>query len=44
MASFVISHKICKISKSFSEGEFLKDCLISVVDILCPENKKKLKM
>jgi len=43
MASFVISHKIVKHSKAFSEGEFFKDCMIAVSDILCPESKKKFE-
>jgi hypothetical protein len=39
-ASFVVSENIAKHSKSFSEGEFIKECLVDVASIICPEKKK----
>jgi hypothetical protein len=39
-ASFVVSEKIAKHSKSFGEGEFIKECLADVASIICPEKKK----
>jgi hypothetical protein len=39
-ASFVVSEKIAKHSKSFGEGEFTKECLVDVASIICPEKKK----
>ena len=36
-ASFVVSGNIAMKMKSYSEGEFFKDVMLSVVDILCPE-------
>lgn len=39
-ASYVISEKIARSSKSFMEGEFIKECLVSVAEILCPNQKK----
>ena len=39
-ASFVVAHKIAQESKSFSEGEFVKDCLLACSDILCPKETK----
>jgi hypothetical protein len=36
----VVSKKIAKHSKSFGEGEFIKDCLVDVASIICPEKKK----
>ncbi|XP_063768169.1 general transcription factor II-I repeat domain-containing protein 2-like [Eleginops maclovinus] len=38
-ASFVISHKIAKNSKPFSEGEFVKECLVDSAALICPEKK-----
>jgi hypothetical protein len=32
-ASFVVSEKIAKHSKSFGEGEFIKECLVDVASI-----------
>jgi hypothetical protein len=42
-ASFVVSEKIAKHSKSFGEGEFVKECLVDVASIICPEKKKRLR-
>ena len=39
-ASFVISHKIARESKAFNEGKFVKDCLLTCSDILCPKEMK----
>ncbi|XP_010775008.1 collagen alpha-1(XIV) chain [Notothenia coriiceps] len=38
--SFVISHKIAKHSKPFSEGEFVKECLVDSAALICPEKKE----
>ena len=38
--SFVVAHKIAQESKSFSEGEFVKDCLLACSDILYPKDTK----
>ncbi|XP_071063277.1 general transcription factor II-I repeat domain-containing protein 2B-like [Pseudochaenichthys georgianus] len=37
--SFVISHKIAKNSKLFSEGEFVKECLVDSAALICPKKK-----
>ena len=39
-ASFVVSEMIAKSSRSFTEGQFIKDCFIKVSEILCPDKKK----
>ena len=39
-ASFVIAHKIARESKALNEGEFVKDCLLTCSDILCPKETK----
>jgi hypothetical protein len=36
----VVSEKIAKHSKSFGDGEFIKECLVDVASIICPEKKK----
>ena len=36
-ASYIISEKIAKASKPFSEVEFLKDCMIAAADTICPK-------
>lgn len=38
--SYVISHKIAKNSKPFSDGEFIKECLVGSAAIICPEIKE----
>ena len=38
--SFVIAHKIAKKSKPFSEGEFIKECLVDSAALICPEKKE----
>jgi hypothetical protein len=42
-ASFVVSKKIAKHSRSFGEGEFIKECLVDVASIICPEKKKDFR-
>ena len=41
--SFVISHKIAKNSKPFSEGEFVKECLMDFAALICPEKREAFK-
>ncbi|XP_060929426.1 general transcription factor II-I repeat domain-containing protein 2-like [Limanda limanda] len=38
--SFVISHKIAKNRKPFSDGEFIKECLVDSASLMCPEKKE----
>ena len=38
-ASFLITEKIAKHFKPYSDGEFVKECLSAVVNILCPEKR-----
>ncbi|XP_026116348.1 general transcription factor II-I repeat domain-containing protein 2B-like [Carassius auratus] len=39
VASYVVSELIAKAGKPFTEGQFIKDCMQKVADILCPEKK-----
>ncbi|XP_043917683.1 general transcription factor II-I repeat domain-containing protein 2B-like isoform X2 [Protopterus annectens] len=38
-ASYVVSNLIAKKSKPFADGEFIKECLESVADVICPEKQ-----
>lgn len=38
--SYAIAEKIAKKSKPFIEGEFIKECMESAADILCPSQKQ----
>ena len=33
-ASFVLANKIAKQNKSFSEAEFIKDCMVDAVNVV----------
>jgi hypothetical protein len=39
-ASYAVAMILAKKSKPYSDGEMVKECLESVVEILCPEKKK----
>lgn len=39
-ASYVVAYNIAKSNKAFSDGEFVKTCMLQVCDILCPEKTK----
>jgi len=39
-ASYVISEMIAKSSKPFTEGAFVKECMLKTTEIICPEKKK----
>ena len=41
-ASFIVSYKLAKRNKLFSDGEFIKECMSDVASIMCPEHKTKL--
>ena len=40
-ASYIVAEVIAKKSKPFSDGEFVKECLHRVADVLCPEKKEQ---
>ncbi|XP_058389185.1 general transcription factor II-I repeat domain-containing protein 2-like isoform X2 [Diceros bicornis minor] len=37
--SYVLSEKIARASKPLTDGEFIKECLLSAADIMCPEQR-----
>ncbi|XP_025090476.1 general transcription factor II-I repeat domain-containing protein 2-like isoform X2 [Pomacea canaliculata] len=39
-ASFVVSEMIAKASRPFTEGQFVKECMLQSCEIICPEKKK----
>ncbi|CAM2112122.1 unnamed protein product [Caretta caretta] len=42
-ASYVLAFKITKQNKPFAEGEFLKECMVDVSGMLCPEYQNKFE-
>ena len=38
-----MAFQIAKASKPFSEGEFVKECMVQTADILCSEIKRKFE-
>jgi len=43
LAGYVVAYKIAKNNKPYSEGEFVKDCMVSMSKILCPEKIKEFE-
>lgn len=39
-ASFVVAEEIAKSARPFTEGEFVKRCMIKVCDVMCPDKKQ----
>ncbi|KAM4620367.1 general transcription factor II-I repeat domain-containing protein 2 [Polymixia lowei] len=39
-ASFIVAGEIAKSGRPFSEGEFLKNCMTKVCDVVCPDKKQ----
>ncbi|KAK3797580.1 hypothetical protein RRG08_054608 [Elysia crispata] len=42
-ASFMVAYHIAKHSKPFSDGEFIKKCMLDVADQVCPEQRQKFE-
>ena len=42
-AGFILANKIAKQKKSFAEAEFIKDCMLDAVSVVCPEVKSKVE-
>ncbi|XP_067943372.1 general transcription factor II-I repeat domain-containing protein 2-like [Watersipora subatra] len=40
-ASFIVAAEIAKSARPFSEGEFVKKCMVIVCDIVCPDKKQE---
>lgn len=41
--SYILSNLIAKKSKSYSDGEFIKDCILLSAEILCPKQLSSFK-
>ena len=41
--SYLLALTLARASKPFSEGEFLKECMVETADLLCPESKGKFE-
>lgn len=42
-ASFIVAYNITNDTRVFVNTEFLKNCMLDVVEIVCPENKKEFE-
>ena len=42
-ASVVVAYHIAKHNKPFSDGEFIKKCMLDVADQICPEKRQKFE-
>lgn len=42
--TYVVSYSIAKSNKALSYGEFMKQCMLQVCDILCPDKTKDFVM
>ena len=42
-ASFMVTYHIAKHNKPFSDGEFIKKCMLDVADQVCPEKRQKFE-
>ncbi|XP_057660718.1 general transcription factor II-I repeat domain-containing protein 2-like [Diorhabda carinulata] len=42
-ASFIVSSKLAKALKPFAEREFIKECMLEVCGVLCPEKKNEFE-
>lgn len=43
LASYIVAYKIAKSNKTYSDGEFVKDCMVAVSNIICPEKTKEFQ-
>ena len=41
-ASYLVAKLIAERKKHFTDGEFVKECLMEIVETVCPEIKKEL--
>ena len=39
-ASYAMSYKIAKVMKPFVTGDFVKDCILTASEIVCPDKKQ----
>ncbi|KAL0163337.1 hypothetical protein M9458_042733, partial [Cirrhinus mrigala] len=39
-ASYIVAEEIAKSARPFTEGEFLKSCMVKVCDVVCPDKKQ----
>jgi hypothetical protein len=42
-AGYIIAQKIAKRSKPFSDGEFVKECLVAAAEVVCPNKADVFK-
>ncbi|GBL90748.1 General transcription factor II-I repeat domain-containing protein 2A [Araneus ventricosus] len=42
-ASYIVAYNIAKNNKALSDGEFVKQCMLQVCDVLCPDKKNNFQ-
>ncbi|CAK1581611.1 unnamed protein product [Parnassius mnemosyne] len=43
LANYVVAYKIARSNRTLSDGEFVKDCMVTVSNIICPEKSKEFQ-
>ena len=43
LSSYIVSQKIVEKCKPFSDGEFVKECMVACAMELCPKEKQKFE-
>ena len=43
-ASYLITNEIVLASKPFSDGDFVKTCMLKAAEIVCPENRQAFEI
>jgi hypothetical protein len=38
-ATLLVTHNIANHNKPFSDSEFMKQCMVDVAEVVCPDNK-----
>lgn len=39
-ASFIVAEEVAKSARPFTEGDFVKNCMLKVCDVVCPEKRQ----
>ncbi|GBM62888.1 hypothetical protein AVEN_11349-1 [Araneus ventricosus] len=42
-ASYIVAYNIAKNNKALSDREFVKQCMLQVCDVLCPDKKNNIQ-
>ena len=42
-ASLMVAYNLAKCNKPFSDGEFMKQCMVECASVMCPDVKSKFE-